>query len=771
MVKIGMEQLFSLQNIKLKRHLASGGDYCLTIDNFSIPAGKVVAIVGKSGAGKSTFLNLLGGLQKIDSGSATLHFPDGAGHILGTGEYPFAHVGWVFQQDNLVPNATVAVNLALACQARGIHYTEGSLVHALESAGLKSSFLHRRAWELSGGERQRVAIARALIGNPLLILADEPTSSADPGLAIDLIQALAKISSKSLLWVTHQYELAVSYADVVVVLTYHDSLEGRLAGIINGEQVPRAKPASPETLLEWVESSYALGTSPETNENIKPSSFLDPPPHTPLRSSRLARLIAVSDLWARPNPSRDFDKLIPLTSITDNHHGFGKDIFLNARSFVTSFAHGSLWLRQTLAMLVVAGLLGGWISLSQYFKNSVSDPKQCHISISGTPRTTKTLTPNVVEHLAARPWITSSRSDNPGTESEAQQRLFEKMDGVPENTGCDVSNAAWPRMTDNLEIALPDEEGNCPDKKNHSRVQALLLHRHEPVLQSIPLISQQGKSAGSAMRNQPGAGRELGIVITETFAGEALKRTVSELQQVDQLCLLVRDEQKRASLLGVAKNLPADHRGYYEALLPLSVFEISVSVEERNTAGYETAAIYFETDEIGALSQYISPPIEAGRDHSVRYRFDPDILSKLRETLTLSGFLFSAIIVFFVCVIVITFMNIFASYLNLIRENSKAFTMQIILGLPTSFIRSTLMWHMTILTALSTAALSPVLFSIHLLLSRKLGVASNAWLAWGVALTPPFAIWGVSAVAIAYSVRSWRNKKLGRMAEGLQGGF
>ncbi len=184
--------------------------------------GEFVALVGPSGSGKSTVLNLIGGLDRPTSGQVWI---DGV-ELSATDERTLTrhrreHVGFVFQTFNLLPRLTAEENVALPLMFSGVPHQE-RLDRAralLERVGLTHRLTHRPT-QLSGGEQQRVAIARALVGQPALLLADEPTGNLDTttgGEIMALLQELNQEGDLTLLVVTHDPEVA-AFADRVVKL-------------------------------------------------------------------------------------------------------------------------------------------------------------------------------------------------------------------------------------------------------------------------------------------------------------------------------------------------------------------------------------------------------------------------------------------------------------------------------------------------------------------------------------------------------------------------
>jgi len=189
--------------------------FVLNSINLRIENGKSAAVVGPSGSGKSTLLNIIGALDRPDSGKVLLDGVD----LCGLGDIELAkirnkHIGFVFQLHHLLPQCTVLENVLVPTIASGKQNTkedfEDRAVRLLERVGLKGFLLHRPG-QLSGGQRQRVAVVRALINKPKLLLADEPTGSLDAKSAqtvAEILVELNKSEKATLILATHSLKLA-----------------------------------------------------------------------------------------------------------------------------------------------------------------------------------------------------------------------------------------------------------------------------------------------------------------------------------------------------------------------------------------------------------------------------------------------------------------------------------------------------------------------------------------------------------------------------------
>ena len=227
--------MLKLKNIT--KEYVSGDSKVEALKGISIEFRKseFVSILGQSGCGKTTLLNIIGGLDRYTSGDliingkSTKDFKD-----KDWDAYRNYSVGFVFQNYNLIPHQTVLANVELALTISGVSKKERKerAIKALEDVGLKEQ-IHKKPNQLSGGQMQRVAIARALVNNPDIILADEPTGALDTKTSVQIMGILKEISKdKLIVMVTHNPDLAEKYSNRIVKI---------LDGVITDDSKPFTK--------------------------------------------------------------------------------------------------------------------------------------------------------------------------------------------------------------------------------------------------------------------------------------------------------------------------------------------------------------------------------------------------------------------------------------------------------------------------------------------------------------------------------------------------
>ena len=223
-----------------------------------------VSILGASGCGKTTLLNIIGGLDHYSSGDlvicgkSTKNYKDRDWDV-----YRNHRIGFVFQSYNLIPHQTVLANVELALTIAGVSKAERKrrAEEALIKVGLKDE-LYKRPNQLSGGQMQRVAIARALVNNPEILLADEPTGALDTHTSVQIMELIREIAGERLvIMVTHNPELAQQYSTRIVRL--QDGLVISDSNPYEGEESPIAEEIKEEAKEAFAATEKKKGEKKE----------------------------------------------------------------------------------------------------------------------------------------------------------------------------------------------------------------------------------------------------------------------------------------------------------------------------------------------------------------------------------------------------------------------------------------------------------------------------------------------------------------------------
>lgn len=223
----------AIRSENLCRHYRMGESLIRAVDGVSLEiyAGEFVALLGSSGSGKSSVLNLIAGLDRPTSGNVIVQDRDLA--KLSREElakYRLRIVGMVFQSFNLIASMTVAENVELPLRFAEVERNQRVKLaeEALERVGLRARMKHRPS-ELSGGEQQRAALARALINRPQLLLADEPTGNLDSHTGteiMDMVRDFNRELGMTVLMVTHERALAERYAQRMIFMADGKLVDG-----------------------------------------------------------------------------------------------------------------------------------------------------------------------------------------------------------------------------------------------------------------------------------------------------------------------------------------------------------------------------------------------------------------------------------------------------------------------------------------------------------------------------------------------------------------
>ncbi len=258
-----------LKLTNVTKHYVTGNSTVEALRGVSIEFRKseFVSILGQSGCGKTTLLNIIGGLDRytdgdlVINGKSTKTFKDS-----DWDSYRNHSIGFVFQSYNLIPHQSVLANVELALTLSGVSKSERRrrAKEALEKVGLGDQ-LHKKPNQMSGGQMQRVAIARALVNDPEILLADEPTGALDTATSVQIMDILKEISKERLIiMVTHNPELAETYSTRIIKL---------LDGLVIDDSNPYTAEPAPENETAPVPVKKAKKTKKEKQQKTSMSFF------------------------------------------------------------------------------------------------------------------------------------------------------------------------------------------------------------------------------------------------------------------------------------------------------------------------------------------------------------------------------------------------------------------------------------------------------------------------------------------------------------------
>jgi len=243
------EGVACIRGVNLAKRFQSGGTGLTIFSHlsFDVVRGERLALIGESGTGKSTLLYILGGLDRPSEG--TIYFGQQDISSLsdtGLAEFRNREIGFVWQNHSLLPEFTALENVMMPLLIRGASVTDATpaSLARLDEVGLRNRASHR-AGELSGGEQQRVALARALVGNPSVLLADEPTGNLDfrtGEMIVALLQDLHRSHQLTSIYVTHNISFA-NRCDRVLQLD-----QGVLAPW-SGDGFPHCRPGQEQPIM------------------------------------------------------------------------------------------------------------------------------------------------------------------------------------------------------------------------------------------------------------------------------------------------------------------------------------------------------------------------------------------------------------------------------------------------------------------------------------------------------------------------------------------
>ena len=217
-----MKPLIEVKNVRKIYRMGDEKEIALDDVSLSVHKGEIICLVGASGSGKSTFLNMVAGLEKPTRGE--IYIGDIPIHKLNEEKVTLfrqKNIGFIFQAFHLLPMLTAVENVGLPLIFRGVDNKKRHILakKMLEDVGL-SGYGKRKPSQMSGGQQQRVGIARALVGNPKIIFADEPTGNLDSSTSVEVMEIMVKKvreNNQTLLIVTHDPTIS-EYADRIVTI-------------------------------------------------------------------------------------------------------------------------------------------------------------------------------------------------------------------------------------------------------------------------------------------------------------------------------------------------------------------------------------------------------------------------------------------------------------------------------------------------------------------------------------------------------------------------
>ncbi len=285
-----MSNIVTIRN--LKKYYDNGDTKALNGINLDIKQGEFVSIIGPSGSGKSTLLNMIGALDKADSGSIKVDGIDLNDKNENLNKFRSEKIGFIFQLHNLIPNLSVIENVQIPLLGRSARINKKNKQKAIEllkSVGLEDK-IKQNPTKMSGGQRQRVAIARALINDPSIIIADEPTGALDTKTSKTIMELLKKLHNEknvTLIVVTHDPSIA-KQADRIITVR-----DGKIIDETFEETNDSTKESATEDFIEYVlNNEDSFGTKSRKKivfplNNKKMALIIRPLTSTEIKEARL----------------------------------------------------------------------------------------------------------------------------------------------------------------------------------------------------------------------------------------------------------------------------------------------------------------------------------------------------------------------------------------------------------------------------------------------------------------------------------------------------
>lgn len=727
------------------RRTFSGNRHALGFGDFEIPQGKIVAVVGASGVGKTTLLNALSGVDDVELGRGgfmTIRGKDGARYdLLPDVAYPRHEVSNVFQKGYLLEAGSAALNIASALSLTDRDFKDHDLGSFLELVGLSRDFADNRPWQLSGGEAQRVGIARALARGTTLMFADEPTSSLDHKSArfiMELFVSWRKTHHENtLVWICHDLNLVREYADYLLI-----AMPGDFDAAANQQNVTlrlAENPRSAEALTQLLQPNQL-----EAPVQVKPIPQLAVTASGPRIRRQFAGKLAVSELLKR----RDVFRATTGTGMLEHLHTlcsrwdpswFKPMTFLRA---LRAFSLGNVWSICLMAILVTTFLISMLLNTYRAYLVTLADPENCTLVVSGGQRKVETetgietqvvdITSQLIGQLAQRPW---AGSPQPAADTGAE---------IWQRANCTQGPAAFGRR-DFAKAFVCEEE--FPSGNGSITIPLLVTSGNEPLLSNVRVTAgvYAGQDLKSLSFNDPD--NLFFYTSKQIFVSEFMMDEFNraKIDVTDGLCLEYQGYRENMTLEGVVDSFPSPRRQRFEAFITDKTLTESLRAAGNS---FSQAQIYFDPRKLKQVERYLKG---AGLEFvgESTERLNRLVLSAYNALLLLS--IATLLVALLFCVIMVSITR------GSLRDNAQAFAVLQTMGLTWRGAARQLVIQLWTLMAMATVGAAFVLVVIWCLLTTLTGVSTLAGLLeWLTIMLGGVAAFALLLLVIAVLVvRSW----------------
>lgn len=597
--------------------------YELSFPNIDIPAGRRIALLGVSGAGKSTFLNLIAGLDNPAPDtehppSISYRFADATEADMADMKKPFPRrqLGFVFQEGHLITDASAGLNAALPGLLNGISGVDANLRQYMNALELPPDASRREAWRLSGGQKQRVAILRALFHCPQIIFADEPTSNLDKRTAAAIMQLLVEYqqqnSNRTLFWATHDLPLAMEFATDFLIVRKTVGRAVELEGLLTNP--------GPSCLAQIEAKVYGgaivLNTPPLSSGNgnvSRPKGHEVPYTQAKVGSSLTFARRGISESLAQFGRLGSW--MASIESAPPPLLHAGTELVRLYRRFSDHAVAGALGL----SILMLSFVFLGLSTMAFVRDQAMSDPLACHV-IAGAPDATVQgasnveLTPSFVTRVnAAASWRNPKSWMALWFEEEASL-------GDRANPCGEADQLVFGRNITSLDLGI-EREGECVALGLSPKT--LVASLTEPVISSGAYVMADAGSVGRRIGElfAGGHGTSLQHLSSSSPTGEELfitgafrEHLYKSLRSVKLPGSAVPDNLSGVSLCvpgrggrpstirvgGIVSGLPQPRTIPYDALLSRGAF---VSAKGDT---FDQAVFYTNPEHAGVLKDYLN---------------------------------------------------------------------------------------------------------------------------------------------------------------------